>query len=318
MTATSFPEYVTDITISNAEELLIEGDTIAALAFLKNIKFTNIVTLTLLPRSMARDNHECGVPEEISVDGGTNLVSAEMRAFLDRWGVAIRQSSAGYPQSNGRAEAAVKSAKAILRTSTSASGIDSDKAIEALIQYHNTPLRDGGKSPAQLLMGRQLRGGVPVPLLNHPDDDLTPTRNVGTMTVGALSQAPDRRVRYSPASTRSVRSFTSCDTDSGRSSVNVCLLPLTVHSPVEELQGQTHRGSMQIPGYCSVTRPRAARGRPDDRRRHQRSNSGTSDSEERRRPLPGYPMNRRKDPRIQRLARDPRWARGEYLSEMQF
>ncbi|KAF0291933.1 uncharacterized protein FJT64_009979 [Amphibalanus amphitrite] len=105
---------------------------------------------------------ECGVPEEISVDGGTNLVSAEMRAFLDRWGVAIRQSSAGYPQSNGRAEAAVKSAKAILRTSTSASGIDSDKAIEALIQYHNTPLRDGGKSPAQLLMGRQLRGGVPV------------------------------------------------------------------------------------------------------------------------------------------------------------
>ena len=106
---------------------------------------------------------ECGVPEEISVDGGTNLVSAEMRTFLDRWGVTVRQSSAGYPQSNGRAEAAVKSAKAILRGNTSASGsVDTDKALEALIQYHNTPLRDGDKSPAQLLMGRQLRGGVPV------------------------------------------------------------------------------------------------------------------------------------------------------------
>ncbi|KAF0289234.1 hypothetical protein FJT64_012468 [Amphibalanus amphitrite] len=34
--------------------------------------------------------------------------------------------------------------------------------VRALIQYHNTPLRDGNKSPAQLLMGRQLRGGVPV------------------------------------------------------------------------------------------------------------------------------------------------------------
>ena len=77
--------------------------------------------------------------------------------------MTVRQSSAGYPQSNGRAEAAVKSAKAILRGNTSASGsVDTDKALEALIQYHNTPLRDGDKSPAQLLMGRQLRGGVPV------------------------------------------------------------------------------------------------------------------------------------------------------------
>ena len=34
--------------------------------------------------------------------------------------------------------------------------------VLAFLQYHNTPLRDGGKSPAQLLMGRQLRGGVPL------------------------------------------------------------------------------------------------------------------------------------------------------------
>ena len=110
---------------------------------------------------LRRHFSECGVPEEISVDGGTNLVSAEMRTFLDRWGVTVRQSSAGYPQSNGRAEAAVKSAKAILRGNTSASGsVDTDKALEALIQYHNTPLRDGDKSPAQLLMGRYVTCGV--------------------------------------------------------------------------------------------------------------------------------------------------------------
>ncbi|XP_043216096.1 uncharacterized protein LOC122378722 isoform X2 [Amphibalanus amphitrite] len=66
LTATSFPEYVADITISNVEELLIEGDTIAALDSLKNIKFTNIDTLTLLPRSMARVNQLRSISVDIS------------------------------------------------------------------------------------------------------------------------------------------------------------------------------------------------------------------------------------------------------------
>ncbi|KAK3881297.1 hypothetical protein Pcinc_014248 [Petrolisthes cinctipes] len=64
--------------------------------------------------------------------------------------------------SNGRAEAAVKSAKRVLRGNIGADGnLDTDKATLALIQYHNTPLRDINKSPAQLATGRQLRDGVP-------------------------------------------------------------------------------------------------------------------------------------------------------------
>ncbi|KAF0308815.1 hypothetical protein FJT64_019986 [Amphibalanus amphitrite] len=78
-------------------------------------------------------------------------------------GYAIYFGVGGFLHSNGRAEAAVKSAKTILRDNMSARGtVDTDAAVAALIQYHNTPLRDGNKSPAQLLMGRQLRGGVPV------------------------------------------------------------------------------------------------------------------------------------------------------------
>ena len=48
-----------------------------------------------------------GAPDEISTNGGTNLVSQEMCAFFKRWGAAMRTSSAYYPQSNGRAEVAV-------------------------------------------------------------------------------------------------------------------------------------------------------------------------------------------------------------------
>ena len=71
-------------------------------------------------------------------------------------------SSAHYPQSKGRAEAAVKTAKRVLRGNTGADGsLNNDKPSLALLQYLNTPLRDIDKSPAQLATGRQLRDGVP-------------------------------------------------------------------------------------------------------------------------------------------------------------
>ncbi|XP_063859165.1 uncharacterized protein LOC135100132 [Scylla paramamosain] len=109
-----------------------------------------------------------GPPEQLSTDGGTNLVSGEMTAFLKRWGVATRLSSTQYPQSNGRAEAAVKTAKRMLRDNTGTSGsLDNDKVSLALLQYLNTPLRGGNMSPAQLTTGRQLRDGVPTAKQNY-------------------------------------------------------------------------------------------------------------------------------------------------------
>ena len=71
-------------------------------------------------------------------------------------------SSAYYPQSNGRAEAAVKAAKRLLMTNTGPGGsLNTDRVSSALLQYLNTPLRGINKSPAQLAAGRQLRDGVP-------------------------------------------------------------------------------------------------------------------------------------------------------------
>jgi len=104
-----------------------------------------------------------GVPEGISTDGGTNLTSDEVCKFLNKWGVVMRISSAQYAQSNGRAEAAVKSAKRLRHGKMGTrSSLDSDKVSKALLQYLNTPLREVNKSPAQLTMGRQLRDGIPV------------------------------------------------------------------------------------------------------------------------------------------------------------
>ena len=54
--------------------------------------------------------HRWGIPDEIALDGASNLLSRELPDFLRRWSIHRRLSSAYYPQSNGRAEAAVNDA----------------------------------------------------------------------------------------------------------------------------------------------------------------------------------------------------------------
>ena len=104
-----------------------------------------------------------GVAEDASTDGGPQFKSHEFEEFLKHWGVKHRLSSAYYPQSNGRAELAVKAAKRIIRDNTLPNGsLDSDKATRALLQHRNTPLADLGMSPAQLLLHRSIRDHIPV------------------------------------------------------------------------------------------------------------------------------------------------------------
>ena len=108
--------------------------------------------------------HRWGVVEEISLDRASNLQSSEIKEWLKRWGTTIRKSSAYYPQSNGRAEAGVKSLKRLLVENTGVKGsIHTDGVAQALLQYRNTPLRDIDKSPAELALGRELRDTLPLP-----------------------------------------------------------------------------------------------------------------------------------------------------------
>ena len=99
-----------------------------------------------------------GVPEELASDGGPEFAASSTSEFLKRWDVKHRVSSAYFPQSNGRAEAAVKSAKRLLRSNTDTSGmLDSDKFLRAILQLRNTPDPDCGQSPAEIVLGRPLR-----------------------------------------------------------------------------------------------------------------------------------------------------------------
>ena len=99
-----------------------------------------------------------GVPEEISSDGGPEFTASTTADFLKRWGVTHRRSSAYFPQSNGRAEVAVKKAKRILMENVGSNGsLDNDSFLRAILQVRNTPDPDCNISPAEIVFGRPIR-----------------------------------------------------------------------------------------------------------------------------------------------------------------
>ena len=104
-----------------------------------------------------------GVPEEIASDGGPPFNAYEYKRFLQTLGVESRLISAYYPQSNGRAEAAVKSAKRIIRNNIDpvTGNLNTDSAAKAIMLHRNTPTQDTGIAPSVMLFGRPLRDHLP-------------------------------------------------------------------------------------------------------------------------------------------------------------
>ena len=104
-----------------------------------------------------------GAPREISSDGGSEFTANETQEFLARWRIKHRRSSAYHPQSNGRAEVAVKAAKRALLDNVNTDGeLNTDNMVRALLALRNTPNQGCNKSPAQIIFNRQLRGLLPI------------------------------------------------------------------------------------------------------------------------------------------------------------
>ncbi|XP_053402903.1 uncharacterized protein K02A2.6-like [Mercenaria mercenaria] len=98
-----------------------------------------------------------GIPETLISDNASYYTCQSFADFAREWDFNHRTSSPTYSQSNGLAEKFVSICKNLLTKSTQAG---TDPYI-ALLEYRNTPLACG-KTPAQLLMSRQLRSILPV------------------------------------------------------------------------------------------------------------------------------------------------------------
>ena len=90
-----------------------------------------------------------GIPDVVQSDNGPQFVSSEFVTFSQKWGFQHTTSSPGHQQSNGKAEAAVKIIKRILRRA--------DDPYLALLEYRNTPTAGMSTSPAERMFGRSTR-----------------------------------------------------------------------------------------------------------------------------------------------------------------
>ena len=98
-----------------------------------------------------------GIPDLLISDNAKQFVSAEFEKFSKGWKFSHCTSSPLYPQSNGKAEAAVKAAKNLMRKAKQA---NADPYL-AMLAYRNTPTKGMDTSPVQRLMLRRTKTLLP-------------------------------------------------------------------------------------------------------------------------------------------------------------
>ena len=152
---TALPEYPwqkigTDLFSLNGSNYLLAADYFSR--FPEVIKLTSTTSASIIS-ALKSIFSRYGIPEEVVSDNGPQYSSHEFRDFAKEYNFNHTTSSPHFPQSNGHAERAVQTAKKLLK--------GSDDLYLSLLSYRSTPLTWCGLSPAELLMGRQIRSNLP-------------------------------------------------------------------------------------------------------------------------------------------------------------
>lgn len=99
-----------------------------------------------------------GQPDRVISDNGPQFACERFRRFAASWGFAHVTSSPRHPQSNGKAESAVKIVKSLCKRAK----LDGTDTWLAILHWRNTPTEGLDSSPAQRLMARRLKTSLPV------------------------------------------------------------------------------------------------------------------------------------------------------------
>jgi hypothetical protein len=132
---------------------LVMVDRYSGWPFVEKMKGSDTVSVC---SQLARWFNLLGWPSSIRTDGGPAF-RLKFAEFCRKRGMEHELSSAYSAQSNGLSEAAVKACKHLL-AKTMEQGEDFEEAMAA---YRNTPRADGF-SPAQLMLGRRMKGPLPM------------------------------------------------------------------------------------------------------------------------------------------------------------
>lgn len=117
------------------------------------------------------------MPEVLVTDNGPQLTSDTFEEFCEANGIMHLKTAPFHPQSNGQAERFVDTFKRTVKK-IQAGGVGLDEALDIFLTcYRSTPCRSapGGKSPAEILIGRPLRTSLE--LLRPPSKFTKATNN---------------------------------------------------------------------------------------------------------------------------------------------
>ena len=109
--------------------------------------------ITKIKQHLARH----GLPNVLISDNGPPFNSAEFARFAEQYEFEHLTSSPGYPQSNGKAENSVKTAKRLIMKAKE----DQKDPFLSLLDWRNTPSEGIGSSPVQRLFNRRTRTKLP-------------------------------------------------------------------------------------------------------------------------------------------------------------
>ena len=122
---------------------------------------TDITSSNVISAFRTLFSQKTSVPEVLWSDGGPHFTAKQFQSFADRWEFVHHKSTPHYPQSNGKAESAVKSMKKIIRAAWNGRSLDEEKLCRAFLQYRNTPCCKDSLSPAQELYGQPVQDMLP-------------------------------------------------------------------------------------------------------------------------------------------------------------
>ncbi|UYV62952.1 K02A2.6-like [Cordylochernes scorpioides] len=117
-----------------------------------------------------------GIPRTLVSDNGTGFTSEEFRQFMTRNGIRHLRNAPFHPSSNGLAERAVQTIKTGLKKVQQ--GSISQRLAEILLGYRRTPLASIGKSPSEMMFGRDIRSRLDL-VLPNPGKSEEPGFKVG-------------------------------------------------------------------------------------------------------------------------------------------
>jgi len=119
--------------------------------YIETAKLSNKSSNEVIHHTVYFSRHS--IPQEVVSDNGPQHSSLEYKKFANEYGFLHTTSSPKFPQSNGKAERAVRTVKNLLKKS--------QDLYMAMLTYRSSPLWNGF-SPPEMLMSRRLHANLPM------------------------------------------------------------------------------------------------------------------------------------------------------------